>query len=68
MIVAQKALLALWSSNPDLDSKTDLTKPLTYNDRMRFRKPGDGSFSLQPHLDSGSFDRWSDPIYRCVVS
>jgi hypothetical protein len=47
-----------------LDSSVNLDQPLTYNDRMRFRKPQDASFQLDPHIDSGALERWSDPIYR----
>jgi len=47
-----------------LDDSSNLDQPLTYVDRMRFRKPGDNSLCLPPHMDSGSVTRWSDPIYR----
>ena len=47
-----------------LDDSINLDQPLTYVDRMRFRKPNDNSFCLPPHMDSGSITRWSDPIYR----
>ena len=46
-----------------LDSSVNLSKPMTYIDRMRFRKPG-SNFNLYPHMDSGSITRWTDPIYR----
>ena len=37
MVMVQKALLGLWKTS-EIDGKSvDLTKPLTYNDRMRFR-------------------------------
>ena len=45
------------------DSSVNLAKPMTYIDRMRFRKPG-SFFNLYPHIDSGSITRWSDPVYR----
>ena len=79
MIATQKAIMSMWKR--DLESKTtingavdnyiesiddsvNLDQLLMYIDRMRFRKPGTGS-KLTPHLDSGSIERWSDPIYRC---
>jgi len=66
MVMVQKALLGLWKTS-EIDGKSvDLTKPLTYNDRMRFRKPHDNTFALKPHLDSGSLERWSDPAYKIV--
>ena len=63
MVIAQKALLNLWTNSSNLDS-LNLDKALTYNDRLRYRKPG--NFRLQPHLDSGSLSRWSDPNYRKI--
>ena len=35
--MVQKALLGLWSKSEIDGASVDLTKPLTYNDRMRFR-------------------------------
>ena len=63
MVLAQKALLNLWTNSSNLDS-LNLDKALTYNDRLRYRKPG--GFRLQPHLDSGSLSRWSDANYRKI--
>ena len=37
MVMVQKALLGLWSKSEIDGASVDLTKPLTYNDRMRFR-------------------------------
>ena len=66
MIAVHRALLQLWSLDPDTDSAVDLRQPLMYIDRFRMRKPGKGNFYLAPHLDSGSITRWSDPAYRWV--
>jgi len=62
MMKVQNALLSLWSTCPDLDKSVNLDQPLTYNDRLRFRKPG--KFLLKPHMDSGSLNRWADPSYK----
>ena len=64
MITTQKALLKMWSKVADLDDNVDLDKPLMYMDRFRMRNPGDSKFRLKPHLDGGTFQRWTDPIYR----
>ena len=64
MMKVQNALLSLWSTCPDLDKSVNLDQPLTYNDRLRFRKPG--KFLLKPHMDSGSLNRWADPSYKVV--
>ena len=68
MVLVQKALLNLWKISSLYDAAVDLTKPLTYNDRFRFRKPNDDTFKLDPHMDagSGSLSRWSDPAYKNV--
>ena len=66
MVLVQKALLNLWKISSLYDAVVDLTKPLTYNDRFRFRKPNDDTFKLDPHMDAGSLSRWSDPAYKNV--
>ncbi|KAK1230925.1 hypothetical protein PQX77_005956 [Marasmius sp. AFHP31] len=59
----QRHLLTLWhSSNPDAEA--DLTTPISYFDRLRIRQPGDKMFTLGPHVDGGSIERWEDPTYR----
>lgn len=37
--------------------------PTTYADRLRIRQPGDAGFSLGPHVDSGSCERWEENGY-----
>ena len=64
MVKVQKALLNLWSKCEGIDDTVNLNQPLTYNDRLRFRKPNDNSFKLGPHWDSGSLERWSDSDYK----
>lgn len=64
---ATLALNKLWHA--DEETVIDLTKNLTYCDRLRIRKPGNESFALQEHIDSGSIERknlyiTSLPIYR----
>ncbi|KAL7315823.1 hypothetical protein PS15m_004994 [Mucor circinelloides] len=59
---ATLALNHLWHAEDD--TVIDLTKNLAYCDRLRIRKPGDQSFALQEHVDSGSIERWQDPEYR----
>ena len=41
-----------------------LDENLMYVDRLRIRPPGDNQFSLGPHVDGGSIERWEDPQYR----
>lgn len=46
----------------------DLTKQLSYADRVRMRHPGDAKFALGPHVDGGGIERWEDPEYRRVYN
>ncbi|KAI3611953.1 duf1479 domain protein [Moniliophthora roreri] len=50
------------ASNPD--SEVSLETPISYFDRLRIRLPGDTMFTLGPHCDGGSIERWEDPTYR----
>lgn len=43
-----------------------LRNPVLYADRCRERRPGDESFALGPHTDSGTIERWEDPNYSSV--
>lgn len=42
----------------DPTSLVSLNHPVTYADRLRMRQPGDAAFSLGPHQDGGSVERW----------
>jgi len=65
MLFTQQFLASLWHSS-DPTSEISTTHPLTYADRLRIRKPGDGKFALGPHTDGGSLERWEDPEYSKV--
>ncbi|KAF8627751.1 hypothetical protein AX17_006118 [Amanita inopinata Kibby_2008] len=62
-IATQKAMLSLWHKS-DPNSLVDLTIPISYFDRLRIRQPGDSKFTLGPHVDGGSVERWEDPGFR----
>lgn len=51
----------LWHA--DKDARISLNQNVMYADRMRIRQPGDKLFSLGPHADSGSLERWDDLEY-----
>ncbi|WWC97020.1 hypothetical protein V866_003897 [Kwoniella sp. B9012] len=61
----QKSLLKLFSADEG-DREVSLHVPLSYADRLRIRHPGDSQFSLGPHSDGGSVERWEDGTYRGV--
>jgi hypothetical protein len=67
MLETQLFLQRLWHSS---DSQTELsvTYPLSYADRLRIRQPGDAKFTLGPHIDGGSLERWEDPEYSRVYT
>lgn len=65
LLSTQKFLQSLWYSS-DSASQLSTAHPLTYADRLRIRSPGDVKFTLGPHIDSGSLERWEDPEYAKV--
>ena len=66
MVNVQKALLNLWNKREGLDDTVNLNQPLTYNDRLRFRKPNT-NVKLGPHWDGGSLQRWANSDYKVKV-
>lgn len=40
--------------------------PISYFDRIRIREPGPSVYTLGPHIDGGSIERWEDPGFRRV--
>ncbi|RAL12733.1 DUF1479 domain-containing protein [Aspergillus homomorphus CBS 101889] len=67
MLTTQRFLQQLWHSS-DPDTRISTRNPLTYADRLRFRQPGDAKFTLGPHIDGGSLERWEDPEYARVYA
>ncbi|RMZ83537.1 hypothetical protein DV738_g1082, partial [Chaetothyriales sp. CBS 135597] len=67
LLTTQTFLARLWHSS-DPASEFSTTYPLTYADRFRIRRPGDGKFALGPHTDGGSVERWEDQEYSRVYS
>ncbi|KAJ5873019.1 uncharacterized protein N7529_005372 [Penicillium soppii] len=67
MLTTQRFMQQLWHSS-DPNSKISTSHPLTYGDRLRIRDPGDSKFTLGPHVDGGSLERWEDPEYARVYT
>jgi hypothetical protein len=67
LLKTQSFLSSLWHSS-DPASEISTTYPLTYADRLRIRRPGDGKFALGPHSDGGSIERWEDHEYSQVYA
>ncbi|KAF9522626.1 hypothetical protein CPB83DRAFT_94441 [Crepidotus variabilis] len=67
IVNTQNFLLSkLWHAS-DPTSEINLSNPISYFDRLRIRQPGDAKFTLGPHVDCGSVERWEDPGFRQVV-
>lgn len=70
LLKVQEALLNLWHGNTDAAIST--RNPIIYADRLRIRLPGDSKFSLGPHIDGGSVERWEDrefsTVYRDILN
>ena len=64
---AQRFLQRLWHSS-DPNTQISTRNPLSYADRLRIRHPGDAKFTLGPHIDGGSLERWEDPEYSRVYT
>ncbi|KAF9517190.1 hypothetical protein BS47DRAFT_1326539 [Hydnum rufescens UP504] len=62
----QEYLLSQWHASPDVE--VSFQTPISYFDRLRIRFPGDNKFSIGPHVDGGSVERWEDPTYRKCYS
>lgn len=64
VLAAMRAVSRLWHvDNPT--SPVDLDSQLVYPDRLRIRYPStDAEYTLPAHLDSGSIERWEDPVNR----
>lgn len=65
VLATQKFLQSLWHSS-DPGTQVSHSYPLSYADRLRIRPPGDAKFTLGPHIDGGSVERWEDPEYSSV--
>ncbi|CDO75970.1 hypothetical protein BN946_scf184888.g20 [Trametes cinnabarina] len=63
LISTQKYLLSLWHAS-DPHSCVSVRTPVSYFDRIRIRPPGPSVFTLGPHVDGGSIERWEDSAFR----
>ncbi|MCG8419689.1 MAG: DUF1479 domain-containing protein [Proteobacteria bacterium] len=73
LAITRAALNRLWRwDTPGAGGDYVPGRECTYADRIRRRRPGDGTLGLSPHVDGGSVERWLDPgylrVYRHVFS
>ena len=62
LLKAQSFLMSHWHS-ASKSALISTSQPITYADRLRVRLPGDARFSLGPHIDGGSVERWEENGY-----
>lgn len=66
MIKTNNFMNNLWHAAPDCEICLD--QNVSYADRLRIRQAGDNLFSLGPHADGGSLERWEDKEYGACYS
>ena len=66
MAIAKRFMNRLWNVNGPEGPEFDPDHDYTYADRTRRRAPGDKTLGLSPHMDSGSFERWTDPAFQKI--
>ena len=66
MAITKKFLNSMWDANSPNGKEFDSNNDFIYADRIRRRVPGDKTLGLSPHIDGGSFERWTDPAFQKV--
>ena len=66
MAITKKFLNSMWDVSSPNGDEFDPNNDYMYADRIRRREPGDETLGLSPHIDGGSFERWTDPAFQKV--
>ena len=66
MAITKKFLNSMWDVNGPNGIEFNPSQDYVYADRIRRREPGDETLGLSPHIDGGSFERWTDPAFQKV--
>ncbi|HKQ95056.1 MAG TPA: YbiU family protein [Aestuariivirgaceae bacterium] len=64
----KRFLNRLWDVGGPDGQEFDPDNDYTYADRTRRRRPGDKTLGLSPHMDSGSYERWTDPAFQKIYA
>jgi hypothetical protein len=64
----KRFLNRLWDVDGPEGQEFDPDNDYTYADRTRRRRPGDKTLGLSPHMDSGSYERWTDPAFQKIYA
>ncbi len=68
MAGTKRFLNRLWQVEGPNGREFDPDNDYTYADRTRRREPGDKTLGLSPHMDSGSYERWTDPAFQKIYA
>ncbi len=66
MAITKRFLNHLYDVRAPMGPEFDPDNDFAYADRTRRRQPGDTTLGLSPHMDSGSYERWCDPVYQTI--
>ncbi len=66
MAITKRFLNRLWDTSGPSGEEFVSDVDYAYADRTRRRQPGDRSLGLSPHMDAGSFERWTDPAFQKI--
>ena len=66
MAITKKFLNSMWDINGPTGREFNPGLDYVYADRIRRREPGDKTLGLSPHIDGGSFERWTDAAFQKV--
>ena len=66
MAATKRFLNRLYDVAAPMGQEFDPDNDYAYADRTRRRQPGDKTLGLSPHMDSGSYERWCDPVYQAI--
>ena len=66
MAAVKRFLNRLYDTRAPMGPEFDADNDYAYADRTRRRQPGDTTLGLSPHMDSGSYERWCDPVYQKI--
>ncbi|MGR4001137.1 MAG: DUF1479 domain-containing protein [Alphaproteobacteria bacterium] len=66
MVRVRRFLNGLWDHGQvaEFDGESDYV----YADRLRRRRAGDTTLGLSPHIDGGSYERWTDSAWRDIYA
>ncbi len=68
LALTKRFLNRLWDIAAPHGPEFDPDNDYAYADRVRRRRPGDDTLGLSPHMDSGSYERWTDAAFQKIYA